>query len=75
VRNLLLAGVATNVCVESTARDAYFEELWPILVEDAVNHSGPDLNRQATLWNMEHVFGWVTRSEEVSAALATPAAG
>jgi ureidoacrylate peracid hydrolase len=70
VRNLLLTGVATNVCVESTARDAYFEEFWPILVEDAVNHSGPDFNRQATTWNMEHVFGWVTRSDDVLAALA-----
>jgi ureidoacrylate peracid hydrolase len=71
IRNLLLAGVATNVCVESTARDAYFEELWPILVEDAVNHSGPDFNRRATVWNMEHVFGWVTRSDAVLAALAS----
>lgn len=70
IRNLLFTGVATNVCVESTARDAYFEEFWPILVEDAMNHSGPDFNRQATLWNFEHVFGWVTHSDHVRAALA-----
>jgi ureidoacrylate peracid hydrolase len=71
IRNLLFTGVATNVCVESTARDAYFEEFWPILVEDAMNHSGPDFNRQATLWNFEHVFGWVTDSSRLRAALAT----
>lgn len=65
IRYLLFTGVATNVCVESTARDAYFCELWPILVEDAMNHSGPDFTRQATLWNFENVFGWVTRSSEV----------
>ena len=65
IRKLLFTGIATNVCVESTARDAYFSEFWPILVEDAMNHSGPDFNRQATLWNFENVFGWVTRSANV----------
>lgn len=65
IRKLLFTGIATNVCVESTARDAYFCEFWPILVEDAMNHSGPDFNRQATLWNFENVFGWVTQSTDV----------
>lgn len=76
IRYLLLTGIATNICVESTARDAFFADFWPILVEDAMNHSGPDFNRQATLWNFEHVFGWVTQTDHVVAALeaATPAA-
>ena len=69
IRYLLFTGVATNVCVESTARDAFFAEFWPILVEDAMNHSGPDFNRQATLWNFEHVFGWVTKADHVIEAL------
>jgi ureidoacrylate peracid hydrolase len=74
VRYLLFTGIATNVCVESTARDAFFAEFWPILIEDAMNHSGPDFTRQATLWNFEHVFGWVTRSDDVLAALRSQAA-
>jgi len=65
IRYLLFTGIATNVCVESTARDAFFREFWPILIEDAMNHSGPEFNRQATLWNFEHVFGWVTDSQRV----------
>ncbi len=69
IRNLLFTGIATNVCVESTARDAFFAEFWPIMVEDAMNHSGPDFNRQSTLWNFEHVFGWVTQSADVMAVL------
>jgi len=69
IRYLLFTGIATNVCVESTARDAYFAEFWPILIEDAMNHSGPDFIRQATLWNFENVFGWVTRSKDVIAAM------
>jgi ureidoacrylate peracid hydrolase len=71
IRYLLFTGVATNVCVESTARDAFFSEYWPILVEDAMNHSGPDFNRQATLWNFEHVFGWVTNADNLTEVLAT----
>ena len=70
MRYLLFTGVATNVCVESTARDAFFSEYWPILVEDAMNHSGPDFNRQATMWNFEHVFGWVTNGENLIWALS-----
>ena len=42
IRYLFFTGIATNVCVESTARDAFFGEYWPILVEDAMNHTGPD---------------------------------
>ena len=70
VRNLLFTGIATNICVESTARHAFFEEFWPILVEDAVNHAGPDFNREATVWAFEWVFGWVTQTEDIVAALS-----
>jgi ureidoacrylate peracid hydrolase len=69
VKYLLFTGVATNVCVESTARDAFFREFWPILVEDAMNNSGPDFNRQATLWNFEHAFGWLINTDQVIEAL------
>ncbi|PLP60715.1 pyrimidine utilization protein B [Mesorhizobium loti] len=71
IQHLLFTGVATNVCVESTARDAFFAEFWPILVEDAVNHSGPDFNRQASVWNFENVFGWVADTGQVIVALET----
>ena len=65
IRYLLFSGVATNVCVESTARDAYFAEFWPILIEDAMNHSGPDFTRDATLWFFETKAGWITDTPKV----------
>ena len=74
VRNLLFTGIATNICVESTARHAFFLEYWPILVEDAVNHAGADGNRDATLWAFENVFGWVTHSDDIVEALASKVA-
>ena len=70
IRTLLLCGIAANICVESTGRHAFFEEFWPVLVEDAVNHAGPDFNRQATIWAFENVFGWVTNTAAVVEALA-----
>jgi ureidoacrylate peracid hydrolase len=65
IQHLIFTGVATNVCVESTAREAYFREFWPILVEDAIDHTGPDFVRQATLYNFESKLGWVTRTDDV----------
>ena len=61
IRHILFTGVATNVCVESTAREAFFREFWPILIDDAMDHTGPDFTRQATLYNFETKFGWVTK--------------
>jgi len=69
IRHLLFTGVATNVCVESTARDAFFNEYWPVLVTDAMNHAGPEFVRDATEWNFEHVFGWLTNTGNVMQAL------
>ncbi len=65
IRYLLFTGVATNVCVDSTARDAYFAEFWPILIEDAMNHTGPDFNRDSTLWFFETKAGWITDTHKV----------
>ncbi len=69
VRYCLYTGVATNVCVETTLRDGFLLGYWPILVIDACNHSGPEHNRLATEWNVEHAFGWVTTTGDVLRAL------
>ena len=69
IRYLFMSGIATNICVESTARDAFFREYWPILIEDAVNHAGPDFCAAATAWNFENIFGWVTDTDSVMSLL------
>jgi len=66
---LIYTGIATNVCVESTLRDGYFLDYWPILVADAANNAGPPITQEATLWNVEALFGWVATSEDVLSAL------
>jgi ureidoacrylate peracid hydrolase len=35
IRYLFFTGIATNVCVESTLRDAFFLDYWPMLITDA----------------------------------------
>jgi len=67
---ILVTGVNTNTCVESTVRDAYQRDFDVIVVEDCVAAPAEieDLHR-ATLRNVERYFGWVMRSEEVMAAL------
>src|SRR3972149_6044221 len=66
----IYTGVATNVCVESTLRDGFFLDYWPIIVSDAVNHAGPPVTQQATLWNVEALFGWVTTTDDLLKALS-----
>lgn len=67
IRNLLFVGVATNVCVESTLRDAYFLEYFPILIHDAAMQAGPPELQAATIYNVEKFFGWVTSTADFCA--------
>jgi len=69
LRNLLIAGIASNVCVESTIRDAYFNEYWPVMIEDATMPAGPAEIQKATIYNVKTFFGWVTNAEDVATAL------
>jgi ureidoacrylate peracid hydrolase len=70
IKYLVFLGIATNVCVESTLRDAYFNEYFPILVSDGCGNAGPDSTQEATLWNVSTVFGWVTTSGDFTKTIA-----
>jgi ureidoacrylate peracid hydrolase len=60
IRNIVFVGIASNVCVESTLRDGFHLEYFGVMLEDATHHLGPDFVRQATLYNVEKFFGWVS---------------
>jgi ureidoacrylate peracid hydrolase len=64
IRYLFFTGIATNVCVESTLRDAFFLDYWPILITDATMAAGPPSMQEATLFNIETYFGWTIPSGE-----------
>jgi ureidoacrylate peracid hydrolase len=69
IRSLVFTGIATNVCVESTLRDGFFLEYFGVVLHDATHHAGPDFIQQASLYNIEKFFGWVSSVEEFRAAL------
>ena len=69
IRTLVFTGIATNVCVESTLRDAYFREFFCLLIEDATQQAGPPFIQEATVYNVENFLGWVTGTAKFCQAL------
>jgi ureidoacrylate peracid hydrolase len=65
IKYLLFCGFFTNVCVESSIRDAFFHEYFPIIISDACGNAGPDFTQKATIWNVTHIFGWATTSKDL----------
>ncbi|MBI2881223.1 MAG: cysteine hydrolase [Candidatus Tectomicrobia bacterium] len=68
VSTLIICGLITNVCVESTVRDAYFRDYDIYVVEDCVGAYFEDLH-QATLKNVEIYFGEVLSLDRLETLL------
>ena len=64
IRYLFFTGIATNVCVESTLRDAFFLDYWPVLITDAAMSAGTPALHDATVQNVETFFGWTMPAAE-----------
>ena len=69
IRSLLLTGVATEVCVESTARDGYFLDYYITIVADCCA-TGKREDHEGALRRCERDFGVVASAAEVVAAWA-----
>lgn len=65
IKHLIFVGVATNVCVEASIRDAGHLGYFPILVSDGVMNAGPPFTQDATIFNVKTVYGWVTDSDNI----------
>jgi len=70
IRYLFFTGIATNVCVESTLRDAFFLDYWPLLIRDAAMAAGDAAMHEATVQNVERFFGWTLDSAELIRGLS-----
>jgi ureidoacrylate peracid hydrolase len=64
IRTLFFGGIATNVCVESTLRDGFFLDYWPVLLRDATMQAGPAMLQEATIQNVELCLGWTLSAAE-----------
>ena len=60
IRTIVFVGIASNVCVESTLRDGFHLEYFGVMLEDATHHLGPEFIQQATVYNVQKFFGWVS---------------
>jgi ureidoacrylate peracid hydrolase len=68
IRNVLIAGTKTNICCESTGRDAMMLDHQVVMVEDCCAALSDEEHRSA-LENMIQQFGDVMTADEVVAVL------
>jgi ureidoacrylate peracid hydrolase len=64
IRSLLLAGVATDTCIESTGRDAYFMDYYVTLVADCCAGAA-ERDHRVALERFERDYGAVVSSADV----------
>ena len=64
INTLIITGIATNVCVESTARDGFMREYHVVIPSDLTEGTSAD----AKIWslkNLDMFFGEVVSSNEI----------
>jgi len=71
VETLVFAGVQTQVCVESTVRDAHSRGYYCVVARDAVASHTPALH-DAALANIRFLFGDVCDAAEIQRAWSAP---
>ena len=68
VRQLIVTGCTTSICVESTIRDAMFRDYACVLLEDCtgepIGSHFPRSNHDASLLAIEVLLGWVSSSDD-----------
>ena len=70
IKTLIVTGVATNVCCESTARDAMMLNYRSLMVSDGCA-AATDAEHAATMGNFYLYFGDVQATDEIIARLKT----
>jgi len=68
ISSLVVGGVVTNVCVETTARDAADRGYQVVLLDDGCAAFSPEIH-DATMLSFQGPFGRVRRTDEVLALL------
>jgi ureidoacrylate peracid hydrolase len=78
IRNLVVTGCTTSVCVDSTIRDAMFRDYPCVLLADCtaepIGHGLPRSNYDASLLVVRTLLGWTSSSDEFIKALEAPTA-
>ena len=64
IKSLVITGVATNVCVESTLREAFFHGYYIVMPPDCVGGTNKTLH-EATIKSVELIFGHIPLSHQI----------
>ncbi|MCI0474025.1 MAG: isochorismatase family protein, partial [Ignavibacteria bacterium] len=68
IEDVVITGIMTNMCCESTARDAYFRDYRVFFLSDGTGSINEEMHL-ASLLNLAFGFACVTTADEVSAQL------
>jgi biuret amidohydrolase len=68
IDTIIVVGLATNVCCESTVRDAFFRDFRSIVISDLNSTYSPQLQR-ASLKTMSDCFAFVINSRQLRSLL------
>jgi nicotinamidase-related amidase len=71
VKDLVITGVMTNICCESTARDAFFRDYRVFFVMDATAATTEEFH-VATLRNLSYGFAYVTDTDAILRSVSSP---
>ena len=64
INTLIIAGLATNVCVESTARDGFMREYYIVIPSDLTEGTSTEAKKWSLL-NLDLFFAEVVSSGEI----------
>ena len=64
IRTLIMSGVATNCCVETTARDGFMKDYYIVFLKDCTATFSEEMHNN-TLKNIDLFFGQVVDSSDV----------
>lgn len=64
IKTLIITGLSTNVCVESTARDGFMHDYFIVLLEDCLATTIPTLH-EPSLETLKRYFATVTSSRTI----------
>jgi ureidoacrylate peracid hydrolase len=70
IEDLVIGGIMTNLCCESTARDAYFRDYRVFVLADGTGTINEEMH-VASLMNLAFGFAYVTTADAVAGQLVT----
>ena len=70
VEDVVVSGIMTNLCCESTARDAYYRDYRVFFPADGTGSISEEMH-VASLLNLAFGFAYVTTADAIAARLTT----